>query len=143
MMDSFGQHDPGELDVFLDEISKEKSDFIVGDRMQCPKSMPFVRKMTNRFMSWIISSLAGQKIPDSQCGYRAIRREALKCLELETDRFEIESEMLLEAARTGVRIGSVPIRCVYQGEKSRINPMTDTVRFFKFLFSYLGRRRSR
>ena len=88
-------------------------------------------------MSWIVSSLARQPIPDSQCGYRAMRREVLEKIELFTTRFEIESEILLEASRCGYRIGAVPIQCVYAGEKSSIHPLRDTLRFFKFLFSYL------
>jgi len=41
--------------------------------------------------------------------------------------------MLLQASRLGFRIGSVPVRCIYENEKSRIHPVTDTIRFFKFI----------
>ena len=110
--------------------------------MRDPKGMPWIRRATNRLMSWMLSSLAGQWIPDSQCGYRAMKREVLEKMELRTTRFEIESEILLEAARRGYRIGSIPIQSVYGGETSSVHPLKDTLRFFKFLFQYLTRRRS-
>ncbi len=142
MMDADGQHDPEELDLFITALNAGRMDFVVGNRMSQPTGMPLVRRVTNRFLSWIISSVAGQKIPDSQCGYRALKRAVLEKISLKTTRFEIESEMLLEAARKGFVIGWVPIRSVYEGEKSQINPVRDTLRFFSFLFKYLIKRGS-
>ena len=142
MMDADGQHDPGDLEAFVRALNENKHEVIVGNRMRDPKGMPWIRRATNRLMSWMLSSLAGQWIPDSQCGYRAMKREVLEKMELHTTRFEIESEILLEAARRGYRIGSIPIQSVYAGEKSSIHPLKDTLRFFKFLFQYLTRRRS-
>jgi glycosyltransferase involved in cell wall biosynthesis len=137
LMDADGQHDPGELAVFVDALNKRDWDIIVGNRMGNPVGMPFIRRATNRFMSWVVSRVAGQSVPDSQCGYRALKLCVVQTLSLRTRHFEIESEMLLEAARGGFRIGSVPVRSVYEGGKSKIRPMKDTIRFFCFLFSYL------
>lgn len=142
LMDADGQHDPAELDVFLQALNKGDFDIVVGNRMGNPEGMPLIRRATNRFLSWVLSGLAGQNIPDSQCGYRALRAAVLKAAPLHTARFEIESEMLLQAARLGFRIGSVPIRSVYEGEKSQIRPLRDTFRFFRFLFSYLFLKKS-
>ena len=141
MIDADGQHDPRELVLFREALTRESHALWIGKRMHEPKGMPFIRRATNRLMSWIISSIAGQKIPDTQCGYRAIRREALGKISLSTDRYEIESEMILEAARSGLKVGSVPIRCVYANQKSEIRPMQDTLRFFKFLLRYSAKKR--
>ena len=142
MMDADGQHEPSDLEAFVRALDENKHEVIVGNRMRDPKGMPWIRRATNRLMSWMLSSLAGQWIPDSQCGYRAMKREVLEKMELRTTRFEIESEILLEAARRGYRIGSIPIQSVYGGETSSVHPLKDTLRFFKFLFQYLTRRRS-
>ncbi len=136
IMDSDGQHDPKELSLFLKTLNQNDAQVVVGNRLHDPNGMPWIRRTTNRWMSRIISSIAKQEVPDSQCGYRAIRREVLQKITLNTAHFEIESEILLEAARHGFKITSIPVRCVYQDEKSRINPFGDTIRFFKFLFKY-------
>ena len=141
-MDSDGQHDPADLSHFLTALDVPSSGLVVGNRMSRPVGMPLIRRLTNRLMSAILSFFAGQCVPDTQCGYRAVARETLSRMKLETDRFEIESEMILEAGRTGAKIISVPIRSVYEGGASHIHPGRDTVRFFKFLWAYLTRRRS-
>ena len=136
VVDADGQHDPAELEIFIEALNNG-ADVVLGNRMCAPSGMPFIRRATNRTMSRVLSWIAGQDIPDSQCGYKAMKREVVEKIWLRTDRFQIESEMLLEAARRGFTIRSVPIRCLYGEETSRIRPLRDTARFFAFLFQYL------
>ena len=140
VVDADGQHDPAELDSFVAALAAGDADLVIGDRMHDPKGMSILRRCTNRTMSWIISSVAGQKVPDTQCGYRAFTRKALERMTLKTDRFEIESEMILSAGRKGLRIRSIPIASVYRDEVSRIRPLRDTFRFFKFLIQFVLQR---
>ncbi len=139
LMDADGQHDPDEIDLFLKAV-EGGADLVIGDRMSDPKNMPFIRVATNRIMSWIISAAAGQKVADTQSGYRAFSRKAIDKIRLKASRFETESEMIFSAADAGLRIASVPISCVYGDEVSHIRPVRDTVRFFKFLCGYLATR---
>ncbi len=137
VMDADDQHRPDDLGLFMRALESGGADLVIGNRMHDPKGMSLVRRCTNRVMSWIISSIAGQSIPDTQCGYRALTRRALENMELRTHRFEIESEILLHAGRKGLRIQSVPISSVYQDETSHIRPLRDTLRFFKFIFRFI------
>ncbi|MCU0652622.1 MAG: glycosyltransferase family 2 protein [Candidatus Omnitrophica bacterium] len=132
-MDADGQHSPLDLPYFLQFAQEKNADIIIGNRMTKVKSMPFLRLATNKFMSWLISKIAKQKIPDTQCGFRFIKCSALKEMDLKTTKYEIESEVLIKASRLGLRIDSIPIMTIYHGEKSRINPIVDTFRFFKFI----------
>jgi GT2 family glycosyltransferase len=93
-------------------------------------------------MSWLISGIARQKIPDTQCGFRLIKKEALEKLQFKTFKYETESEMLIKASRLGFKIESVPIKTIYQREKSRINPFIDTLRFIRFMVKELWTTRS-
>jgi hypothetical protein len=88
-------------------------------------------------MSWLLSCIAKQKIPDTQCGFRLIKQEVLKRVPLVTSKYETESEILIRSSRLGFKIESVPIKTIYLGEKSRINPFIDTLRFFRFLIREL------
>ncbi len=139
LMDSDGQHDPADLRAFLGAL-ETGADLVVGNRMERPEGMSRIRRLTNRVMSGVLSALAKQKVPDSQCGYRAMTREAARKLALHSDRFEVESEMILEASKYGLKILSVPVRCIYADETSRIRPWRDTVRFFYFILRYLKSR---
>lgn len=132
-MDGDGQHLAEEIPFFLRLAKYSDTGIFVGNRMSKPKSMPWIRLATNKFMSWLLSKIIGQKISDTQCGFRLIKKEALKNITLASAKFEIESEMLVKAARKGFKIESVPIKTVYGEEKSQINPIVDTLRFIKFI----------
>lgn len=136
-MDGDGQHLPEDLSYFIRLATYSDSAIFIGNRMQKIKNMPFMRLMTNRLMSWLLSSMAKQKIPDTQCGFRLLKKEALKKVELVTSKYETESEILIRGSRLGFRIESVPIKTVYLDEKSQINPFIDTLRFFRFIIREL------
>lgn len=133
IMDGDGQHNPEEIHTFLRRAREKGSSFIVGNRMRDTESMPIIRFFTNKFMSLIISIICRQRIPDTQCGYKFISRDALNRLSLAASRYDIETEMLIEASRAGIKIDSVPIRTIYKKEKSNISPIVDTFRFMRLL----------
>ncbi|OQX85819.1 MAG: hypothetical protein B6D55_06935 [Candidatus Omnitrophica bacterium 4484_70.2] len=133
-MDADRQHSPEDLDKFL-EAAENNEDFVVGNRMQNPEGMPKIRVFTNKLMSWLISKIAKQRIPDTQCGFRLIKRKVLEKLNIETNKFQIESEIIIKAARLGILIKSIPIRSIYYEKAlSKIHPLLDTLRFIRFLF---------
>jgi len=136
-MDADGQHEPSDMPKFLTKMKESNASVIVGNRMSNPTGMPLIRILTNRFMSFIISALCKQDIPDSQCGFRLYTREAIDSITIKTPKFEIESEVLVKLARGGFKIRSVPVRSIYGQEKSKIRPIRDTLRFFGFLFKTL------
>ena len=135
LLDGDGQHLPEEIDRFLAAAATETHGIFVGNRMAKPKGMPFLRWGTNRFLSWAVSRVCGVRIPDTQCGFRLIRREVIPGLFCESNGYDYETEMLLRAA-AGVRIASVPVTTVYAGEKSKIRPLRDAWRLWKLLLRY-------
>jgi hypothetical protein len=84
----------------------------------------------------MISKICKQRIPDSQCGFRLIKKEVLQKTKLSTRKFETESEILFETAKLGFDIHSIPVKTIYRSENSHINPINDTIRFFKFVRRY-------
>jgi len=131
-MDADGQHDPASLKDFTAK-AESGSQFIVGSRMSDTAKMPWIRVKTNKLLSWILSRKMKQYVPDSQSGYRLIKNDLLKKLKFSSNRYEIESEMLIQAARAGVKIDTVPIKSIYSGHKSSINPLVDTFRFIRLM----------
>ncbi len=136
-MDGDGQHAPEDVPFFVRAAQAPHTDILVGNRMHDSGTMPLVRYCTNMFMSWLISLLAGQQIPDTQCGFRLIKRRVLESISLRSSKFEVESEMLVKAARAGFSIVSVPVTTIYSGEDSSIRPFRDTLRFIRFFFKAL------
>lgn len=133
IMDADGQHKPDEIPKFIEFFEESQIPIIVGNRMQDVENMPRIRRLTNKVMSKVISIICKQYIPDSQCGFRLIKREIFEKIKLFSSNYEIESEILIRSSREGFKIGSVPITTVYSKEISYINPMIDTLRFLKLL----------
>lgn len=136
-MDGDGQHASEDIDHFLAEAQEKSMCLINGTRMGDPKGMPFVRRTTNRFMSWLISRLCRQRIEDTQCGFRYVSADILRQITLVSNDFEIETEMLMKSCRAGCRVLSVPIQTIYRDEKSKIRPIKDTFRFVAYLWREL------
>jgi len=135
-MDADGQHAPQDLRGFLERFGEGDFRVLVGNRMSDPVGMPLVRRLTNRFMSWLLSRRMGQRVPDTQCGFRLYGLDVVPAGVTESGRFAVESEILMRLSDRGVRIGSVPIRIIYGDEKSKIHPLRDTVRFCRMLMRY-------
>lgn len=133
IMDGDGQHSVEDIPKFIAKAISLKKEIIVGNRMNNIENMPPTRRMTNKFMSFLISAIIGQKIPDTQCGYRLIMDSVLKKIKLTTSKYETDSEMLIAAGRAGFGIDSIEIETIYQREVSRIKPLIDTFRFIKFI----------
>ena len=134
ILDGDGQHLPEEIPHFLDEANRSGAELIVGNRMSDTRTMPLVRKLTNRTMSALISGLIGQRVPDTQCGFRMFRRDlALALLDTPSSAFDFETEMLAIAARRGARIAAAPVSTIYGDEVSKIHPLRDTLKFFQLM----------
>ncbi|PIP18920.1 MAG: glycosyl transferase [Candidatus Omnitrophica bacterium CG23_combo_of_CG06-09_8_20_14_all_41_10] len=132
-MDADGQHLAQDLPLFIEPAKNPDIHIILGNRMLNSKGMPGLRVITNKFMSRLISIISKQVIPDTQCGFRLIKKEVLQGIKLRTSKYETESEILIEASRLGFKITSLPIKSVYRREESKISPFIDTLRFIKFI----------
>ena len=137
ILDADGQHLPEEIERFISAAATSaEASFFLGNRMNNVAGMPFLRRVVNRYMSKQISGFCGQRIPDTQCGFRMLDRQLIPELLGGSNHFDYETEMLIIASRKGYRIESVPITTVYSDEVSKINPARDAVRFFKLMRRY-------
>jgi glycosyltransferase involved in cell wall biosynthesis len=142
-LDADGQHLPSELPKFIEAYRRTGVPVLIGNRMWDTRRMPFVRRCTNRFMSWLLCREMGQYVPDTQCGYRLFHCADIPFVQASSERFAAESEILLHVAARRIRMDSVRITTVYGSEKSKIHPLADTVRFFAMLRAHRrGRRRA-
>jgi glycosyltransferase involved in cell wall biosynthesis len=128
-LDADGQHDPADLPRLL--ATAKSHELVVGART-LGKGMPGLRAFGNRVSSWYIGVLAGQRIPDSQSGYRLHARSLIDSVVPTIEGaggFLFETELLVRAGRQGYRIGSVPIATVYADQGSHFHPATELPRF--------------
>lgn len=135
-MDADGQHDPADIPKFVEGYLRTGIPVLIGNRMGQTSRMPLVRRWTNRLMSWYLSRVMRQYVPDTQCGFRLYRCDVIPFVSAEAKRYAAESEMLLHIAARGIRMDAIPIAVIYGDEKSKINPFRDTLRFFLMIYRY-------
>lgn len=138
-LDADGQHPPECLPSLV-EAAERGADLVLG-RRAIGGDMPPARRFANRFSSAWVSAIAGQRISDSQCGYRLYRREVLARTPVRASRYEVETEMAVRAARLGFRVAEVEIPTVYGDETSHLSPTRDVPRIVGMLvrLSFEGR----
>ncbi len=126
------QHLPEEIPRFFE--SEIKADIYIGTRNLKSPDMPLPRRLTNYLTSIIISIFSGQRIRDTQSGYRMLSTKSLKSLNIKSIRYDFESELLFQAGALNASIAEIPISTVYADSLSYINPLLDTLRFIKLIW---------
>ena len=117
----------------IPDFLKKDSKFVIGNRNKTLKTMPVHRIMSNLITSKLLSFVTGQKILDSQCGYRMIHRDVIGNIELNEKGFQLESEMIVEAAKMNVQIDFVDIPTIYNQSSSNISNVKDTLKFIRYM----------
>lgn len=140
-VDADDQHEVSRIPDLLQSLVQKKLALVIGTRSMDLKIMPWPRVLSNFFSSLIVSCFCGQKISDSQSGFRAIEIRMLQKVQLKTNHFDTETELLLKTAHLGFKIGACPIPTVYFDQGSTaIRPLTDLMRFIFLILKTIFRR---
>ena len=136
-IDSDGSHRPEELSELLSPILKNQADLVIGSRYLNHKKV-HARRL-NAFGVEVFNSLIDffvhVAITDSQSGYRAMTWEILKSQTTISRGYEIESEMLVKAAKRRLRIVEVPISFEQRTYgRSGVDPVFDGIRILLSIF---------
>ena len=135
-LDADGQHPPECLPGLV-RAAEAGADLVLGIRARTP-DMPFARRLANGFSSGWATWLAGQRVSDSQCGYRLHSRSLLERVPLTPGRYEVETELVVRAARLGFRIAEVEIPTIYGEERSQVHAVRDVPRIVGVLLRLTG-----
>jgi len=138
-----GQMDPKDLPVIIDPVVRGEVDYSKGNRLftgEAYKKMPKIRYFGNSVLSLLTKFASGYwHIADSQTGYTAINKKALKLVNWDNmyKRFGQPNDLLVMLNVLNMRVRDVSINPVYGvGEKSGIK-----VRNAVFTISWLLFRR--
>jgi len=118
-IDGDGQHNPDEIPIVLGSLMNNGHDIIVGYRSSYNSEMPGWRKIGKSVLDYTTSFGNGGYITDSQNGFRAFNKKAVKALipELNGKAFSVESEQLIKAHGLGLEVSHANVSCRYKGLK--------------------------
>jgi hypothetical protein len=109
MIDADGSMDPGEIEIFMAAL-EDGTDFVKGSRFLKgggTTDMSAIRKLGNAALRESVNVLYGTCFTDLCYGFMAFRGDRLHALELESDGFEIETEIVARAILAGLSIREV------------------------------------
>lgn len=133
-LDSDGDHRPDEIPRLIKPLLNGV-DIVIGSRYLGNSRGEVTSKLNdlgNRLLNFLVMILTSKKITDSQTGFRAYRRKALKEIELFSNGYEIESELTVKSLKNGFRVQEEPITCDRRKSgKSKLKPLSDGIRIFK------------
>jgi len=121
-VDADSQFDPNQIPELVNPILNKQFDVVIGSRFLAgkPKKIPRIKFFGNKIFSKLVSGLIGQKITDSQTGFRAYSKEALLNISIVND-FTYTQEVLIDLKFKGMQIGEVPVLVSYDDKrKSRV-----------------------
>jgi len=128
-LDADGQHPPEELPK-LTTAWADGAELVLGTRAHLFAAMSRVRRASNGTSSWLISHVAGARLPDCQTGYRLYTRALIDAVGFPEPRFEAESAVIVRAVRHGFKVVGVPIRLDKADGRatSHYRPVVDSLR---------------
>jgi hypothetical protein len=139
MADADGSYDLSALPSFLERI-RAGDDVVIGSRFRgeiAPGAMPWLhRYVGNPILSGLLNRMYRTGVDDAHCGIRAFRRDALPRMRLRMRGMEFASEMVVNAARAGLRIGEVPVNYRVRTGASKLRSLRDGWRHLRFLLLY-------
>lgn len=130
-IDSDGQHAPEDIPVLVTALVQHPGSLIIGARDLRQENMPQGNTFANQFSNFWFWVQTGQRLEDTQTGFRLYPLHRLKGLRWLTSRYEAELELMVFAVWGQVPVHSVPVQVYYppQGERvSHFRPFTDFAR---------------
>lgn len=123
LMDSDGQHDPGDLGRIAGPVLAGDADVVVGSRYLADgrrRNTPVNRYAVRSATAALLTRLLDVRITDPFSGYRCLAPDVARSVELTGDRYESEIEIAFCAARRGCRLIEVPIGRSYGPRTSKM-----------------------
>ena len=120
IVDGDGQHDPKDIPKLVKPLIDGEADVVIGSRfLGQGKKPPFYRRVGQRVLTTVTNVGSGQKVSDSQSGFRAYSAKALNALNLAEDGMSVSSEMQFAIGKSGLKVKEVPIDVTYEGKAKR------------------------
>ena len=136
MIDADGSMAPAEIGRFVEELA-DGAELVKGSRFMAgggTADMGALRRYGNGGLRSLVNSLYGCRFSDLCYGFMAFRRSKLDALDLRSDGFEIETEIVVRALLAGLRIAEVPsFEALRRHGESNLNTWRDGTRVLRTL----------
>jgi len=139
-VDGDNQHKAKDILNCVKAMKENKNNIILGVRDFKGKNVPAKSRIGNHMTSFVFKFACGLNISDTQTGLRAIPRQYLPLFtEVRGERFEYETNMLLEFKHSNLPYKEVKIETVYieENASTHFNPIKDSLKIYGVIFKFL------
>ena len=138
--DCDGQHYLEDIIKCAEKLKEVPEKVVIGYRNFNEKQVPFRSRFGNKLTRTIFSTFVGIKITDTQSGLRAFGRKSMETfLKTAGERYEYETNMLIDCKEKDIEIAEVPISTVYikNNSLSHFNVVKDSIIIYKLFLKYI------
>lgn len=136
--DGDGQHLVSEVPALIAASDAEPGALVVGARRLEGVEVAAVNLFGNRFANRWVEIACGQRIADTQSGFRIYPLRETLALGVRSGHFAFETEVLIRAARAGIPIRSVPVKAYYPPPEERVSHYRRVRDTARIIFVVLG-----
>ncbi|MBV9357761.1 MAG: glycosyltransferase family 2 protein [Chloroflexi bacterium] len=144
LLDGDGQHRPDDIDQVVSAVLTGQADMVVGSRFigRGRLTIPGWRMVGQHGLNALTAITSGQTLTDSQSGFRALSRRAMRVMSdtLHGNGFSVESEMQLVAMQHGLRTVEAPVEVDYDVPLKR-NPVAHGLQVIDGMLRLAGQAR--
>ena len=138
--DCDGQHYVKDIINCANKLKEDPNKLVIGYRNFNEKQVPFKSKFGNKITRGIFNVFVGIKITDTQSGLRAYgRKKMANFMQIKGERYEFETNMLIECKQRDIQIAEIPISTVYirNNSLSHFNAIKDSLMIYKLFIKYI------
>lgn len=141
LVDGDGSYPAEEVWKLLEPIEKGVAEHVVGNRFAKYEKGAFTRLnlFGNKLINLFFRFAYGVELTDILSGYRAIKKDVYKSIEIRKSGFEVEAELTVETLAKGFKIVEVPISYRKREGKTKLRPIRDGLRIGKAIYELIGR----
>jgi glycosyltransferase involved in cell wall biosynthesis len=135
MADADLTYDFNDIPRFVERL-EDGAELVMGDRMDNikPGAMPWLhRYIGNPVLTGTLNLFFRTGVKDAHCGMRALKRDVLPRLDLQTTGMEFASEMVIRASKENLAIDQIPIEYHPREGESKLSSFRDGWRHLRFL----------
>ena len=132
--DCDGQHYIEDIIRCAEKLKQNPEKLIIGCRNFDEKQVPLRSRIGNKLTRKVFSAFVGMEITDTQSGLRAFGKKTMETfLKTDGERYEYETNMLIDCKENDIEIEEVQISTVYikKNSGSHFNPIKDSIIIYK------------
>ena len=138
-IDGDGQHHVDDILACARAMLDRKNEVILGVRDFSEPDVPFKSRFGNNLTKAVFRLFCGIRISDTQTGLRAIPAQYIKAMtEFAGERFEYETNMLLEMKANNIPFSEVRIKTIYLDENAstHFHPIRDSFKIYRVILKF-------